>query len=140
MGDDSKLRLSIAGNRHAAQEEWLVAEKQSAEYAEVLELSDGELSDMDAQHTVLSIELPNRASCKVFAKHVSTPFSDGRASFGEDTPGWKRILQARLDDEGQFSTGGGTSYFTTLPVELHRQVLSALREEHYELGNGRIWP
>ena len=133
----SLIKASLAGNRRAILEQWDVAERQSVEYVDALSLDGDDVREMDSQGLVVRV---NDLSVTIFAKNVCTPHNDGGASFGGDTPGWKTILQARLPEGEQFSAGGGTTHFTTLPQDIHQQVMEKLREEEYELGEGRIWP
>lgn len=133
----SLIKASLAGNKRVILEQWDVVERQSAEYVDALSLDRDDIQEMGNQGLVVRVVVQvNNVSVEIFAKCVCTPHNDGRASFGGDTPGWKTILQARLPEDEQFSTGGGTTYFTTLPPDIHQQVMEKLREEEYELGGG----
>ncbi len=134
-----KLRASLRGNNRAEAMEWNTAVKQSAEYACVLGLEPEDIKNMEDQHAVLHLST-SAGDCRVHAKHTCTPDSDGQAALSSHTPGWQTILQARLTNSQQYSSGDGTRYFTTLPQEIHAEVTAALAAEQYEITHEKIWP
>lgn len=137
----SKLKIALQGNKRVEKEQFRIAKQQSTDYAGVLKLSGNDLEMMERQNIVVLIELTGVGSVKIFVKNICTPSNDGSPSFGPDTEGWRDLLQARVENVEQYSAGGGTSYFTTVPQDIHNKLLNALANEEYDLRpNTRIWP
>ncbi len=103
--------------------------KRSQQYAAALGLSSGHINailNLTEQNISLMTEY---GPVSIYTFQTCTPF------------GWEYLMQIRSQSLRLTSVGAGTSYIQVIEDErVNEAILTALKNERYEIKKGNVWP
>jgi len=122
------LKQSVDHDHSVVKAHFGMAIAQSDDYKKVLGLNDKDVEKMEDQNKTIVFKV-KEIDCRIGVVNVCGCPYDGE---------WTLMLQCRLNNHKQFGTGGGTTYFTVMPTELHKEVINILKNDKYQVTGGRM--